>query len=93
MFEKLNIPYLGVIENMSYMENPITREKTFPFGNGGGGIIAENLKTRLLAEIPLEEEIRQGGDHGIPIVIGAPEHSSSKEFYSLAARISDEISS
>ena len=93
MFEKLNIPYLGVIENMSYMENPITKEKTFPFGNGGGGIIAENLKTRLLAEIPLEEEIRQGGDHGIPIVIGAPEHSSSKEFYSLAARISDEISS
>ena len=93
MFEKLNIPYLGVIENMSYMEDPTTKEKSFPFGSGGGGIIAEDLNTRLLAEIPLEEEIRQGGDHGIPIVIGAPEHSASKEFYSLAGRISEEISS
>ena len=44
MFEKLNSPYLGVIENMSYMEDPTTKEKSFPFGSGGGGIIAENLK-------------------------------------------------
>ena len=87
MFEKVNVPYLGVVENMSYFVNPQNEERSYPFGQGGGQVVADDLKTNLLAEIPLDEEIRMGGDHGVPIVIADPKHPASQEFLSLAERL------
>ena len=71
MFEKVNVPILGVVENMSYIENPDDGGKIFLFGNGGGKQTAEDLETQLLG-MALNQEVREGGDHGIPVIISNP---------------------
>lgn len=88
MFEKVNVPILGVIENMSYLLDEDTGKKSFLFGQGGGCLTAKDLKTVFLGEVPLEEEVRQGGDHGIPIVLGNPESNATKSIYSIAEELS-----
>ena len=82
MFQKVNVPLLGVAENMSYFVDP-TGQKHRLFGEGGGIITAEKLGTSLLGQVPLIPEIRAGGDAGEPVVVSAPD--------SLAARIFAEI--
>lgn len=89
MFEKVNVPILGVVENMSYLLNQETQEKSFLFGQGGGPLTAQALKTGFLGEVPIDEEIRQGGDHGIPVVISNPDGSATEAFDSIAESISD----
>lgn len=84
MFEKVNVPILGVVENMSYLLNESTGEKSFLFGKGGGPTTAQSLNTLFLGEIPLHEEVRQGGDHGIPTTIGNPENPSSVALVKIA---------
>lgn len=86
MFEKVNVPLLGVVENMSYMEMP-GGSRSYIFGKGGGGRMAVSLGTQLLGEIPLYEEIREGGDSGDPVVTAAPESAASKRFDAIAARL------
>jgi ATP-binding protein involved in chromosome partitioning len=87
MFEKVNVPLLGVAENMSYLENPQTGEKIRVFGEGGGARTARDLHTDFLGEIPLHPEIRQGGDAGVPVVIGSPESPASREFFRIAEQL------
>ena len=87
MFEKVNIPLLGVVENMSFFKNTENGSKSYPFGKGGGKITAKALDTTLLAEIGLDEEIREGGDHGLPIVISDPENENSQLFLHLAEKL------
>ena len=87
MFEKVNIPLLGVVENMSFFKNTENGSKSYPFGKGGGEITAKALDTTLLAEIGLDEEIREGGDHGLPIVISDPENENSQLFLHLAEQL------
>jgi ATP-binding protein involved in chromosome partitioning len=82
MFQKVNVPLLGVAENMSYFVDPAGQSHRL-FGEGGGIITAEKLGTSLLGQVPLIPEIRAGGDAGEPVVVSAPE--------SLAARIFAEI--
>lgn len=84
MFEKVNVPLLGVAENMSYLENAQTGEKIRVFGEGGGARTAKDLHTAFLGEIPLDPEIRQGGDAGVPVVIGSPESAAAKGFFDIA---------
>ena len=64
MFEKLKVPILGVVENMSSFTDNSGKE-THPFGKEGK-ITADSLKTEVIAEIGLDQEIREGGDHGFP---------------------------
>ena len=90
MFEKVNVPILGVIENMSYMENG-DGEKSFLFGEGGGTSTAASLETNLLGQIPLDIRIRKGGDLGIPIVINEKEANASKEFLSIANQLIEKL--
>ncbi len=75
MFRKLDVPVMGVIENMSYMNVP-GGERMYPFGQGGGQKLADELKVPLLGQIPLDPAIAQGGDTGAPAaldpVLGAP---------------------
>lgn len=87
MFPKVNIPYLGVVENMSYFEEPNTRQRLCLFGEGGGHLVAQALDTPLLGQIPLDPQIRQGGDFGIPIVLSHPENTASKIIYDIADNI------
>jgi ATP-binding protein involved in chromosome partitioning len=82
MFQKVNVPLLGVAENMSYFIDP-TGTKHELFGSGGGIVTAEKLGTTLLGQVPLLPEIRAGGDAGKPIVVDAPQ--------SLAANVFREI--
>jgi ATP-binding protein involved in chromosome partitioning len=87
MFEKVNVPILGVIENMSFLLNEENNEKSYLFGKGGGPTTAQALSTSFLGEVPIHEEIRMGGDHGIPIVVANPDHFASKAITVVAQEI------
>lgn len=69
MAEKVKVPIIGVIENMSYFLCPSCGERTYIFGKGGGKELAWKLKVPFLGEVPLESPLREGGDQGRPIVI------------------------
>ena len=83
MFQKVNVPLLGVAENMSYFVDPMGKRHTV-FGEGGGHNIAEALGTVLLGQIPLLEEIRACGDSGQPIVVESPEGEIATVFNDIA---------
>jgi len=93
MFEKVNVPIIGIIENMSYFVCPHCSERTDIFSAGGAKARAVDLKVDLLGEIPLDVAIRQGGDEGIPVVEGQPENEQSKAFMAIAERISSSLKS
>ncbi|MBC2596194.1 Mrp/NBP35 family ATP-binding protein [Ruficoccus amylovorans] len=86
MFGKVNVPLLGVAENMSYLQNP-DGSKNFIFGQGGGEIAARDLETELLGQVPLDPAIGQGSDRGIPIVIGHPDSAAGESFTAMAKNL------
>ncbi|MEM9772638.1 MAG: Mrp/NBP35 family ATP-binding protein [Cyanobacteria bacterium P01_D01_bin.73] len=78
MFEQLNVPVLGIVENMSYFIPPDMPDRKYDiFGSGGGKNTATELGIDLLGMIPLELPLREGGDRGVPIVISSPESASA----------------
>ncbi len=79
MFQKVNVPLIGVAENMSYFTDP-AGERHHLFGEGGGQQTAEALGTSLLGQVPLIPAIRAGGDSGKPIVISDPDSEASRVF-------------
>jgi ATP-binding protein involved in chromosome partitioning len=83
MFEKVNVPILGIIENMSYFTTP-SGERVEIFGHGGGRAEAERKRIPFLGEIPIFTEIREGGDRGVPVVISAAEAPAGKAFIRLS---------
>lgn len=89
MFEKVNVPLLGVAENMSYLERG--GERDYIFGKGGGAQAAASLETELLGQVPLDPEIREGGDRGIPIVIGHPDSAAAKVFREIASTVYEKL--
>ncbi|MEC8044574.1 MAG: Mrp/NBP35 family ATP-binding protein [Verrucomicrobiota bacterium] len=89
MFEKVEVPILGVVENMSFLMDENSQTKTFPFGQGGGAITAKSLNTVFLGEIPLHEDIRQGGDYGVPIVISNEESAPSEAIKTIGRNVLD----
>jgi ATP-binding protein involved in chromosome partitioning len=90
MCKKLNVQVLGVVENMSFFVDPSGQRHAI-FGEGGGQKIADFAEAPLLAQIPLDPNVRQWGDDGTPIVQAAPDHVSSKAFVELAERLSVNI--
>ena len=92
MFRQLNIPVLGVVENMSYFVCGHCQERTEIFGHGGGARMAEDLSIPLLGQIPIDTRVRAGGDEGRPIVNAAPESPAAKAFAEVAGRVAAEIS-
>jgi ATP-binding protein involved in chromosome partitioning len=82
MFQKVNVPLLGVAENMSYFLDPAGQKHEL-FGSGGGLIIAEKLDTVLLGQVPLIQAIRAGGDAGVPVVVSAPDSESARTFRTI----------
>ena len=83
MFQKVNVPLLGVAENMSHFTDPSGR-KHMLFGSGGGIATAQRLHTVLLGQVPLIEAIREGGDRGNPIVVSEPEGAAAGVFRAIA---------
>jgi ATP-binding protein involved in chromosome partitioning len=79
MFQKVNVPLLGVAENMSYFVDPAGQKHEL-FGSGGGIVTAEKLGTTLLGQVPLLPEIRAGGDTGRPIVVESPQSVAANVF-------------
>jgi ATP-binding protein involved in chromosome partitioning len=84
MFQKLNVPILGVVENMSYFAAPDTGTRYHIFGEGGGKRIADEYGVPLLAQLPLDPETRLGGDEGSPITVRRPDSPQAKAFRDLA---------
>jgi len=85
MFRKLNVPILGIVENMSYFIAPDTGRRYGIFGEGGGQRVAEEFGVPLLGQIPLEMETREGGDTGVPITVGRPDSAQAQAFRKIAA--------
>jgi ATP-binding protein involved in chromosome partitioning len=83
MFDKVNVPILGIIENMSYYTTP-SGERVEIFGHGGGRAEAERQGVPFLGEIPIFTEIREGGDRGIPVVISSAEALPGQSFIRIA---------
>lgn len=83
MFQKVNVPILGIVENMSYFTTP-AGERVEIFGHGGGRAEAERQQMRFLGEVPLFTEIREAGDRGMPIVVSAAEQPPGQAFMKIA---------
>ncbi len=92
MFEKLNVPLIGVVENMSYFICPNCNEKHYIFGSGGAKRISEQFNMPFLGEIPLHSEIMSGSDSGKPIMITSPDSPSAVAFRTAAKNIAAQCS-
>ncbi|MBM5813299.1 MAG: Mrp/NBP35 family ATP-binding protein [Cyanobacteria bacterium M_DeepCast_100m_m1_067] len=88
MFLQMGVTVLGVVENMSVFIPPDAPDKRYAlFGSGGGARLAEEAGVPLLAELPLEMPVREGGDSGRPVVLSHPDSASAQAFLGLAQRI------
>jgi ATP-binding protein involved in chromosome partitioning len=93
MFQQMNVPVLGIVENMSYFIPPDMPDKQYDiFGSGGGSKTASELGVPLLGCIPLEICTRVGGDSGVPIVIADPDSASAQALRAIALNIAGKIS-
>jgi ATP-binding protein involved in chromosome partitioning len=89
MFERVNVPVLGIVENMSWLECPHCGKPSPIFGQGGGEKLAAEVGLPLLAQIPLDPRVVVGGDSGAPIVVAAPDSAAAVALTALAGRVSD----
>lgn len=93
MFEQLNVPILGLVENMSYFIPPDAPDKQYAiFGTDGGEKAATELGVELIGKVPMEMPVREGGDRGLPIVLAAPESASAKALMTVAQKTAAKIS-
>ncbi|RMH37778.1 MAG: ATP-binding protein [Nitrospirae bacterium] len=92
MFKKVNVPVLGIIENMSYYVCAHCGQRAEIFDYGGGERAAEKYGIPFLGRIPLDPAIRIGGDIGAPIVIAHPDSPQAKAFEAIAAKLMDQLS-
>jgi ATP-binding protein involved in chromosome partitioning len=88
MFQKVQVPVLGIIENMSYFTPPdLPDRKYYIFGEGGGRRVAEELGVDFLGEIPIDPRVAEGGDRGEPILVHAPDSPTAGAFRELTATL------
>jgi ATP-binding protein involved in chromosome partitioning len=91
MFRKVDVPVLGIIENMSYFLCPHCGERSEIFSHGGARREAERLGSEFLGEVPLDMAIRETSDGGRPIVISQPDSPHAKTYQTIAARVWDKV--
>jgi ATP-binding protein involved in chromosome partitioning len=92
MYKKLDVPTLGLIENMSHFACPQCAHESNIFGKGGGERTAEEMNVPFLGRIPLYEPIRVGGDSGTPIVVGEPDAPAARAIIEVAERAAAQVS-
>jgi ATP-binding protein involved in chromosome partitioning len=88
MFERVEVPVLGIVENMSWLECPHCGKPMALFGEGGGQRLADEVGLPLLGQVPLYQPVMKGGDTGVPIVVADPNSSAAKALRAIAARLS-----
>jgi ATP-binding protein involved in chromosome partitioning len=91
MFQKVNVPILGIVENMSYFTTP-NGERVEIFGHGGGQKEATRQKVNFLGEIPIFTAIREGGDEGTPVVVSKPQEAPGEAFIYVARALQNRVS-
>jgi ATP-binding protein involved in chromosome partitioning len=92
MFQTVNVPILGVVENMAWFQPPGSEERYHLFGEGGGKRVEELFGVPLLGQIPIEIEVREGGDGGTPIVLSEPESKSAQAILGVAGKLAQRVS-
>ena len=92
MYKKLNIPPLGVVENMSYFVCRNCAHEADIFGHGGGEAMAAELGVPFIGRVPIYQPIREGGDSGVPLMIGEPDAPAARAFMGAAERLAAQIS-
>ena len=93
MFQQMQVPVLGIVENMSYFIPPDLPDRQYDiFGSGGGEKTSKELNLPLLGRVPIEMSLRQGADQGIPIVIDQPESASARALTAVAEQIAARVS-
>jgi ATP-binding protein involved in chromosome partitioning len=92
MYQKLNVPPLGLIENMSHFVCPNCEHESDIFGKGGGEALAQEVSIPFLGRIPIYEPIRRGGDIGVPITIAEPQSAAARAFRATAERLAAQLS-
>jgi len=93
MFKRVNVPVLGIVENMSYFLCPSCGTRADIFGHGGARREAERLGVPFLGEVPLHMAIREKSDAGLPVVATEPDSSHAKIYRDIAAKVQDQIKS
>lgn len=91
MFKKVNVPILGIVENMAWFMDP-AGNKHHIFGKDGARKLAESLEVPFLGEVPLEQAVREGGDEGVPVVLRNPESESAMALTSISEKTAQSIS-
>lgn len=92
MFQTVNVPILGVVENMAWFTPPGQSERYAIFGKGGGAKIEREFGIPLLGQIPIELAVREGGDDGRPITIASPDSASARALIEIAGKVAQRIS-
>ena len=92
MFQTVQVPILGVVENMSWFTPPGSTERYHLFGEGGGKKIEAEFGTPILGQVPIEMAVREGGDGGKPIVVTNPTSASGRAFLDVAGKVAQRIS-
>ena len=92
MYEKLNIPTIGIVENMSFFACPNCHHESDIFGHGGGETLAADMKVPFLGRLPVYQPIREGSDTGVPLVIAEPASVAAKAFLTVAERTAAQVS-
>jgi ATP-binding protein involved in chromosome partitioning len=92
MYQKLNIPPIGIVENMSYYQCTNCHHEADIFGHGGGEALAAELNVPFLGRLPVYQPIREGSDSGVPLVAAEPSSAAAKAFLTLAERAAAQVS-
>ena len=92
MFQTVNVPILGVVENMAWFQPPGSEERYHLFGKGGGKRIEELFEVPMLGQIPIEVAVREGGDGGNPIVVSQPDSASARAILDIAGKLAQRVS-
>jgi ATP-binding protein involved in chromosome partitioning len=91
MFKRVNVPVLGIVENMSYFMCPECGSRSDIFGHGGARHEAERLSVPFLGEVPLHMDIREKSDAGLPVVATEPDGPHAKIYRDIAGRVRDQL--
>jgi ATP-binding protein involved in chromosome partitioning len=92
MFDNVDVPVLGIVENMAYFTPPdLPDRKYYLFGRGGAQKLAQQLDVPFLGEVPIEQVVRESGDDGKPVVLSHPDSNSAKAFDTIADRTVEQL--
>ena len=89
MFERVTVPVLGIVENMSWFECPHCGKPSPIFGSGGGERLAKEVELPLLGQVPMAPRVMEGGDQGMPIVVSDPDSSAARALVGIATKITE----